>query len=101
VLSPEAVVLMTTDHLTAEQRAASTFFLDGQGWGFGGSVDVERTELWNVPGRYGWIGGFGTAAYIDPVGHAITVLLTTVGLESPAPPAVMRDFWAHSAHVRS
>jgi len=101
VLSPQSVALMTTDHLTAEQRAASTFFLDGQGWGFGGSVDVERTEPWNVPGRYGWIGGFGTAAYIDPVGHAATVLLTAVGLESPAPPVVMRDFWTHSAHVRS
>jgi CubicO group peptidase (beta-lactamase class C family) len=101
VLSPQSVALMTTDHLTAEQRAASTFFLDGQGWGFGGSVDVERTEPWNVPGRYGWIGGFGTAAYIDPVGHAATVLLTAVGLESPAPPVVMRDLWTHSAHVRS
>jgi CubicO group peptidase (beta-lactamase class C family) len=101
VLSPQSVALMTTDHLTAEQRAASTFFLDGQGWGFGGSVDVERTEPWNVPGRYGWIGGFGTAAYIDPVGHAATVLLTAVGLESPAPPVVMRDFWTHTAHVRS
>ena len=101
MLSPQSVALMTTDHLTAEQRAASTFFLDGQGWGFGGSVDVERTEPWNVPGRYGWIGGFGTAAYIDPVGHATTVLLTAVGLESPAPPVVMRDFWAHTAHVRS
>jgi CubicO group peptidase (beta-lactamase class C family) len=101
VLSPQSVALMTTDHLTAEQRAASTFFLDGQGWGFGGSVDVERTEPWNVPGRYGWIGGFGTAAYIDPVGHATTVLLTAVGLESPAPPVVMRDFWTHTAHVRS
>jgi CubicO group peptidase (beta-lactamase class C family) len=101
VLSPHAVALMTTDHLTAEQRAASTFFLDGQGWGFGGSVDVERTEPWNVPGRYGWIGGFGTAAYIDPVGHAITVLLTAVALESPAAPAVMREFWAHTAQIRS
>jgi CubicO group peptidase (beta-lactamase class C family) len=101
VLSPEAVALMTTDHLTAEQRAASTFFLDGQGWGFGGSVDVERTEPWNVPGRYGWIGGFGTAAYVDPVGHSTTVLLTAVGLESPAPPVVMRDFWAHAAQLRT
>jgi CubicO group peptidase (beta-lactamase class C family) len=101
VLSPEAVALMTTDHLTAEQRAASTFFLDGQGWGFGGSVDVEQTEPWNVPGRYGWIGGFGTAAYVDPVGHSTTVLLTAVGLESPAPPVVMRDFWAHAAQLRT
>ena len=101
VLSPEAVALMTTDHLTAAQRAASTLFLDGQGWGFGGSVDVERTDPWNVPGRYGWIGGSGTAAHIDPVGHGITVLLTAVALESPAAPAVMRDFWAHTAQVRS
>lgn len=101
VLSPRAVALMTTDHLTAEQRAASTFFLHGQGWGFGGSVDVERTEPWNVPGSYGWIGGFGTAAYVDPVGHAATVLLTAVGLESPAPPAVMGEFWAHAAQFRS
>ena len=33
VLSPEAVALMTTDHLTSAQRTASTVFLDGQGWG--------------------------------------------------------------------
>ena len=44
---------MTTDHLTAEQRAASTLFLEGQGWGFGGSVDVEPIDPWNVPGRTG------------------------------------------------
>jgi len=100
VLSPRAVALMTTDHLTAEQRAASTLFLDGQGWGFGGSVDGERLAPWNVPGRYGWVGGSGTAAYIDPVGHGATVLLTAVALESPAPPVVMRDFWAHTAQVR-
>jgi CubicO group peptidase (beta-lactamase class C family) len=101
VLSPESVALMTTNHLTATERAASTLFLDGQGWGFGGSVDVARTAPWNVPGRYGWVGGSGTAAYVDPVGHAITILLTTVALESPAAPAVMREFWAHTAQVRS
>jgi CubicO group peptidase (beta-lactamase class C family) len=101
VLSPESVALMVTDHLTAEQRAASTLFLEGQGWGFGGSVDVERIAPWNVPGRYGWVGGSGTSAHVDPVGHGITILLTTVALENPAPPAVMREFWAHSARVRS
>jgi CubicO group peptidase (beta-lactamase class C family) len=101
VLSPTSVALMITDHLTAEQRGASTLFLEGQGWGFGGSVDVERTAPWNVPGRYGWVGGSGTAAHIDPVGHGITILLTPVALESPTPPAVMREFWAHTAQVRS
>jgi len=64
-------------------------------------IDVERIAPWNVPGRYGWVGGSGTSAHVDPVGHGITILLTTVALENPAPPAVMREFWAHSARVRS
>ena len=42
-------------------------FLEGQGWGFGGSVDVAATEPWNVPGRYGWVGGTGTAAHVVAV----------------------------------
>src|SRR5205823_215114 len=46
VLAPESVALMTTDHLTTAQRVASSLFLEGQGWGFGGSVDVERTASW-------------------------------------------------------
>src|SRR5262249_36984748 len=52
LLSPASVRQMTTDHLTASQRDASRLFLEGQGWGFGGSVDVEATDPWNVPGRY-------------------------------------------------
>jgi CubicO group peptidase (beta-lactamase class C family) len=55
---------MTTNHLTRSQRDAATLFLEGQGWGFGGSVDVERIDPWNVPGRFGWVGGTGTAAYL-------------------------------------
>ena len=49
---PDSVRLMTTDHLTQEQRDASTLFLEGAGWGFGGAVEPD--------GRYGWIGGTGT-----------------------------------------
>ena len=101
LLSPEAVSQMTTDHLTAEQRAASTLFLEGQGWGYGGSVDVERIDPWNVPGRYGWVGGSGTAAHIVPGGrphhHRVTILLTQVEMTSPVAPPVMREFWAHAA----
>ena len=61
LLSPESVRLMTTDHLTQEQRDASTLFLEGAGWGFGGSVGAD--------GRYGWVGGTGTTAHIAS-GHA-------------------------------
>jgi hypothetical protein len=57
---------MPTDQLTAAQRDASRLFLEGQGWGFGGSVDVEAIDPWNVPGRYGWAGGSGAAVHTSP-----------------------------------
>ncbi|MER6254802.1 serine hydrolase domain-containing protein [Streptomyces sp. NPDC001584] len=97
LLSADSVRQMTTDHLTAPQRAAGTVFLEGQGWGFGGSVDVARLDPWNVPGRYGWIGGTGTAAHIVPATGALTLLLTQRELAGPASPAVMREFWTYAA----
>src|SRR5215813_6395653 len=60
LLSAGSVRQMTTDYLTPAQRDASRLFLEGQGWGFGGSVDVAAIDPWNVPGRYGWVGGTGT-----------------------------------------
>nr|WP_217281835.1 serine hydrolase domain-containing protein [Kibdelosporangium persicum] len=93
LLARESVKLMTTDHLTADQRKASELFLEGQGWGFGGSVDVDTRAPWNVPGRYGWIGGTGTAAHIIPSTGTIAILLTQVMMSSPTPPEIMRDFW--------
>ncbi|MET0236992.1 MAG: serine hydrolase domain-containing protein [Kibdelosporangium sp.] len=96
VLSAESVRLMTTDHLTPAQRANSTLFLEGQGWGFGGSVDVTPTDPWNVPGRYGWVGGTGTAAHIIPATGTVTILLTQVAATGPTTPPLMRDFWLES-----
>jgi CubicO group peptidase (beta-lactamase class C family) len=97
LLSPESVRQMTTDHLTASQREASRLFLEGQGWGFGGSVDVAAIDPWNVPGRYGWVGGTGTAAHITASTGAVTILLSQLELAGPAPPALMRDFWRYAA----
>ncbi|MGW3321585.1 serine hydrolase domain-containing protein [Streptomyces virginiae] len=97
LLSADSVRQMTTDHLTAPQRAAGALFLEGQGWGFGGSVDVARLDPWNVPGRYGWIGGTGTAAHIVPTTGTVTVLLTQRELAGPAAPEVMRQFWTYAA----
>ncbi|MGC0416691.1 serine hydrolase domain-containing protein [Embleya sp. AB8] len=93
VLSPESVRLITTDHLTAAQREASRLFLDGQGWGFGGTVDIEPIDPWNVPGRYGWLGGTGTAAHVTPTTATTTILLTQVELTGPTPIPLMRDLW--------
>ncbi|MEU8715914.1 serine hydrolase domain-containing protein [Streptomyces sp. NPDC048663] len=97
VLSPESVRLMTTNHLDPAQREEGSVFLQGEGWGYGGAVDVTATEPWNVPGRYGWVGGTGTAAHIVPDTHTVTVLLTARGLSGPAFPSWMRDFWSYAA----
>jgi CubicO group peptidase (beta-lactamase class C family) len=99
LLSSESVRQMTTDHLTQSQRDASGLFLDGQGWGFGGSVDVAAIDPWNVPGRYGWVGGTGTAAHITASTGAVTILLSQLGMAGPTTPALMRDFWRYAADV--
>ena len=93
LLSPASVRQMTTDQLTERQRDAGRLFLQGQGWGFGGSVDIAPTDPWNVPGRYGWVGGTGTAAYVTPSTGAVTILLTQVELAGPTSPDLMREFW--------
>jgi CubicO group peptidase (beta-lactamase class C family) len=97
LLSPESVRQMTTNHLTAAQRELGALFLEGQGWGFGGSVDVDVIDPWNVPGRYGWVGGTGTTAHIVPSTGTVAILLTQVALDDPVAPAIMRDFWHATA----
>lgn len=81
--------------------APSRLFLEGQGqgqgWGFGGSVDVEVIDPWNVPGRYGWVGGTGTAAHVIPQTGAVTILLTQLEMSGPTAPGLMRDFWQYAA----
>jgi CubicO group peptidase (beta-lactamase class C family) len=97
LLTPTSVSRMTTNHLTAAQREAATLFLEGQGWGYGGAVDVTPVDPWNVPGRYGWVGGTGTTAHIVPPTGTVTVLLTQVAMTGPSPTKLMRDFWRCTA----
>ncbi|MEU1401842.1 serine hydrolase domain-containing protein [Streptomyces sp. NPDC005728] len=93
LLSPTSVSRMTGNHLSARQREMSRLFLEGQGWGYGGQVDVTPAEPWNVPGRYGWVGGTGTTAHLVPATGTVTILLTQVAMTDPAPTPLMRDFW--------
>jgi CubicO group peptidase (beta-lactamase class C family) len=99
LLSPASVRQMTTDQLTQAQRDTSQLFLEGQGWGFGGSVDVAAIGPWNVPGRYGWVGGTGTTAHITPSTGAVAILLSQLQMTGPTPTALMRDFWRHAANT--
>jgi CubicO group peptidase (beta-lactamase class C family) len=96
ILSRLAVETMTTDHLTPEQKAASSLvpgYFDSHGWGFGVSVVTRRTDIASVPGRYGWDGGLGTSWYSDPTEDMITILMTQRAWTSPSPPNVCLDFW--------
>jgi CubicO group peptidase (beta-lactamase class C family) len=94
VLSRASVELMTSDQVTAEQRAGSeNFFGSFSSWGFGMAVDIQRNEIFRTPGRFGWDGGFGTSAYTDPTEGMIGILLTQRMMDSPDPPKVFTDFW--------
>jgi CubicO group peptidase (beta-lactamase class C family) len=88
VLSAEAVRLMITSHVAT---APDNPFLEGHAWGFGGSVDLTDDEPWNIVGRYGWVGGTGTAAYIIPSTATVVVWMSQVELSGP------RDFEAMAA----
>jgi CubicO group peptidase (beta-lactamase class C family) len=88
LVSAESVRLMTTDHLTQAQRDASTLFLEGNGWGFGGSVGAD--------GRYGWIGGTGTTAHVLPSTGTVGVLFTQVQMAGPTSLPLMHAFWQHA-----
>jgi len=97
LLTADSVRLMTSDHTTPVQREIGKLFLEGQGWGFGGSVDITAIDPWNVPGRYGWVGGTGTSAHIIPSTGTVAILLTQVAADNPVPPEWMRDFWRYAA----
>jgi CubicO group peptidase (beta-lactamase class C family) len=97
LLSADSVQLMINNHTTPAQRRIGELFLEGLGWGFGGSVDIETIDPWNVLGRYGWVGGTGTSGHITPSTGTIAVLLTQVGADSPTAPEWMRAFWRYAA----
>jgi CubicO group peptidase (beta-lactamase class C family) len=84
LLTPESRALMVTDALTPEQRESGIPILDrGESWGLG-------TGLY-PGGAWGWEGGTGTTAHVEPAHDAVGVLLTQrmmMGPDDGHP-----DFW--------
>lgn len=96
ILARPTVETMTTDHLTAEQKAVSGLipgYFDSHGWGFGLSIVTRRDEVACSIGAFGWDGGSGTSWYSDPRENLVGILMTQAAWTSPSPPAVCRDFW--------
>jgi CubicO group peptidase (beta-lactamase class C family) len=91
LLSRPSVELMTTNQLAPEQMATGGMILGQQGWGFGVSVGLRRTDLASV-GSYGWDGGLGTNWRNDPREQLITILMTQQAWRAPEPPPVAQDF---------
>ena len=94
LLSEASVTAMTTDHITAEQKAVSPFspdFWNKAGWGYG--LAVVKRHAPGDPRGFGWDGGYGTSAFWDPETGVIGILLTQRMMDSPSPPPWHRDFW--------
>jgi CubicO group peptidase (beta-lactamase class C family) len=95
ILARPTVELMTTDQITAAQKAVSSFspgFWDTQGWGLGMSVTTARKGIADTPGRYGWIGGTGTLWYNDPREDVVAVFLSPRMMQSPDDTGPADDF---------
>jgi CubicO group peptidase (beta-lactamase class C family) len=96
ILARPSVELMTTDQLTAEQKAASPFFeyfWSSRGWGLGVSMVTGRHDIADVPGRFGWDGAFGTSWSVDPQEELVGVFMTQRRPDGLNIPAFIRDFW--------
>jgi CubicO group peptidase (beta-lactamase class C family) len=92
ILSRLSVELMTTNQLTPDQQAVASGFLgENRGWGFGMSVVTGRDDVFAVPGRFGWDGGYGTSWASDPQEDMVAILMTQ--LLFPQAFDIYLDFW--------
>lgn len=94
LLSRPAVALMTSDRITAANKARGGLvpgMWDAAGWGFGVSVATARTAF-AAPGRYGWNGGFGTTWFNDPQERLTGILLTQRAFTSAGGSEIVDDF---------
>jgi CubicO group peptidase (beta-lactamase class C family) len=86
VLAADDVRAMTSDQLTAAQKAHGGLgedFFRGRSWGFCQAVYDD--------GSFGWDGGFGATWRVDPVRDMTVIVLTQRLFESPRPPQLHDD----------
>jgi CubicO group peptidase (beta-lactamase class C family) len=86
VLPAEAARAMTSDQLTAAQKAHGGLgpdFFNGRSWAFGQSVLHS--------GAYGWNGGLGTSWLVGPTCDLVVIVLTQRMYETAQAPPAHRD----------
>jgi CubicO group peptidase (beta-lactamase class C family) len=89
VLSRDSARAMTSDQLTAAQKAHGGLgpnFFAGRSWAFCQAVLDS--------GAYGWDGGFGSSWLVDPNHDLVVIVLTQRMFETPEAPQVHRDIQA-------
>ncbi|MET0301022.1 MAG: serine hydrolase [Methyloceanibacter sp.] len=69
---------------------------EGQGWGYGMSVAVEKTPSGAPAGAIGWVGGFGSKWQSDPA-QPLTAILLSQRLFDDAKPASIFDTFEQDA----
>ena len=92
VLRPGSLAQMTADALgESQRRQARPIVGAGASWGLGTGVDIEAASPWMAPGRWGWTGGAGTTAHVDPARGTVAILLTQRMMTGPDDG--FDDFW--------
>jgi len=96
ILSRLSVEAMTSNQLSPAETEGTGFspdFWERTGWGLGVSMITRRVGVSEVPGRFGWDGGYGTSWASDPTEQMVAILMTQRLWTSPSPPDVYLDFW--------
>ncbi|WP_460572898.1 serine hydrolase domain-containing protein [Humibacter soli] len=84
LLPADVLAQMTTAQLDARQQAGPTQLAGpGVGWGWCVSVEDGSSRPWSAPGRWGWTGGSGTSAYVDPSRGLIGVVMSQRFMAGP------------------
>ncbi len=77
LLPAEMRAQMTSDQLSDEQKAGIIEMMGPtKTWGWQLAVENAVSEPWTAPGRWGWTGGSGTSAVVDPSRDLIGIVFT-------------------------
>jgi CubicO group peptidase (beta-lactamase class C family) len=84
LLSADLRDAMTSDQLTPAQREGMAQMGDpSASWGWEVGVILEGTTPGSTPGSYGWAGGLGTSAFVDPSNDLIGIVFTQRLMSGP------------------